>query len=121
MSTYASRPAWSLKARALTAAWVAIPVGLGLLVAISLLLRTTELGIGFWIDEGLSVGIADRPLSQIPLALRKDGSPPLYYMLLHFWLDLAGSGEQGVRALSLLFALLAIPVAFWAGKVVWGT
>ena len=44
-------------------------------------------------------------LSDIPLALREDGSPPLYYMLLHFWLDLAGSSEQGVRALSLLFGL----------------
>ena len=88
-----------------------IPAGLGALVALSLLLRTTELGIGFWIDEGLSVGIADRPLGDIPLALREDGSPPLYYMLLHFWLDIAGRSEAGVRGLSLLFALLAIPAA----------
>ena len=75
-----------------------------------------ELGIGFWIDEGLSVGIADRPLGDIPLALREDGSPPLYYMLLHFWLDIAGRSEAGVRGLSLLFALLAIPAAWWAGR-----
>ena len=93
MATYASRPAWGLRARALTSAWVAVPVGLGALVAVSLLLRTTELGIGFWIDEGLSVGIADRPLGDIPLALREDGSPPLYYMLLHFWL--ASGGRVG--------------------------
>ena len=90
MSTLASRPDWTVKARAMTGARVAIPAGLGALVALSLLLRTTQLGIGFWIDEGLSVGIADRPLSDIPLALREDGSPPLYYMLLHFWLDIAG-------------------------------
>jgi hypothetical protein len=121
MATYASRPAWGLRSRAITSAKVAIPAGLGALVVVSLLLRTTELGIGFWIDEGLSVGIADRPLGDIPEALRKDGSPPLYYMLLHFWLDLAGSSEQGVRSLSLLFALLAIPVGFWAGRAVWGT
>ena len=121
MSTLASRPEWTVKARALTGARVAIPAGLGVLVAVSLLLRTTQLGIGFWIDEGLSVGIADRPLSDIPLALREDGSPPLYYMLLHFWLDLAGRSESGVRGLSLLFALLAIPVGFWAGKTIWGT
>jgi mannosyltransferase len=121
MATYASRPAWSLRARALTSAKVAIPAGLGALVIVSLLLRTTELGIGFWIDEGLSVGIADRPLGDIPEALRKDGSPPLYYMLLHFWLDIAGSSEEGVRSLSLLFALLAIPAGFWAGRAVWGT
>jgi mannosyltransferase len=122
MSTYATRrPAWTLKARALGAGWVAVPIGLGVLVALSLLLRTDQLGIGFWIDEGLSVGIADRPLSDIPLALREDGSPPLYYMLLHFWLDVAGRGESGVRGLSLLFALLAVPVAWWAGRAIWGT
>src|SRR3954463_4052750 len=121
MATYASRPAWGLRTRAITSAKVAVPAGLGVLVVLSLLQRTTQLGIGFWIDEGLSVGIADRPLADIPLALRKDGSPPLYYMLLHFWLNIAGSSEGGVRALSLLCALLAIPVAYWAGKAIWGT
>src|SRR4051794_18865810 len=121
MATYASRPAWDLRARAITGARLAIPAGLGALVVVSLLLRTTQLGIGLWIDEGLSVGIADRPLADIPLALREDGSPPLYYMLLHFWLDVAGRSEAGVRGLSLLFALLAIPASFWAGRVIWGT
>jgi uncharacterized membrane protein len=121
MSTLASRPGWTVKARAITGTRVAVPAGIGALVAISLLLRTTELGIGFWIDEGLSVGIADRPLSDIPFALREDGSPPLYYMLLHFWLDIAGRSEAGVRGLSLLFALLAIPAGFWAGRQIWGT
>src|SRR5918997_2214291 len=121
MSTYASRPAWGLKARAITTAWVTIPAGLGVLVALSLMLRTTQMGIGFWIDEGLSVGIADRPLSDIPLALREDGSPPLYYMLLHFWLEVGGRSESGVRGLSLLFALLAIPAGWWAGRAIWGT
>src|SRR3954469_22720329 len=121
MATYASRPAWGLRSRALTSAWIAVPAGLGALVVIALALRSTELGIGLWIDEGLSVGIADRPLSAIPHALQQDGSPPLYYMLLHFWLDLAGRSESGVRGLSLLFALMAIPAAFWAGRQIWGT
>src|SRR4051794_19043184 len=121
MSTIASRPAWSVRVRAISGARVAIPAGIGVLVALSLLLRRSELGIGFWIDEGLSVGISDRPLGDIPLALKKDGSPPLYYMLLHFWLDLAGSSEQGVRSLSVAFSLLAIPIAFWAGRAIWGT
>jgi mannosyltransferase len=121
MATYASRSAWDLRARALSGARVAIPAGLGALLAVSLLLRTTELGIGLWIDEGLSVGIADRPLGDIPFALREDGSPPLYYVLLHFWLDVAGRSEAGVRGLSLLFALLAIPASWWAGRAVFGT
>src|SRR3954468_13711052 len=109
MATYASRPAWGLRARAVTSARVAVPLGIGALLVVSYLIRTQQAGIGFWIDEGLSVGISDRPLAHIPPALREDGSPPVYYMLLHFWLDVASRSEAGVRGLSLLFALLAIP------------
>jgi hypothetical protein len=121
MATYASRPAWRLRARALGGRRLAVPAGLGALLAVSLLLRTREISIGFWIDEGISTGIADRALGAIPHALREDGAPPLYYMLLHFWLAIAGDSEAGVRSLSLLFALLAIPVSWWAGRAIWGS
>ena len=104
MATYASRPAWELRARAVSSARIAAPLGLGALLALSVLLRTRELGVGFWIDEGLSVGIADRPLGDIPGVLRQDGSPPLYYVLLHVWIALAGTSEEAVHALSVLFA-----------------
>ena len=121
MATYASRPAWRLRTRTLAGPRVAIPLGLGALVAVSLLIRTREISIGFWIDEGISAGIADRAIGAIPHALREDGAPPLYYMLLHYWLKLAGDSESGVRSLSLFFSLLAIPAAFWAGGAIWGT
>ncbi len=120
MATYASRPAWEVRARAVSNARIAAPLGIGALLAVSVLLRTPELGTGFWIDEGLSVGIADRPLGDIPGVLRQDGSPPLYYTLLHFWLGVAGRSEESVHALSLLFATLTIPVAFWAGWTLFG-
>jgi mannosyltransferase len=121
MATYASRPAWDLRTRAVTRGRVAVLAGIGALMLLSLVLRTRELGIGFWIDEGLSVGIADRPLTDIPQALRLDGSPPLYYLLLHVWMQLFGTSEEAVRAMSLVFALLAVPVAWWAGRVLFGT
>ena len=89
-----------------------VVAGLVGLVAVSLALRTGGLDTGFWIDEGLSVGIADRPLTDIPGTLRLDGSPPLYYMLLHVWLAVAGRSEEATHVLSLLFALATIPVAF---------
>ena len=120
MATYASRPAWELRARAVSNARVAVPLGIGALLAVSVALRSTELGAGFWIDEGLSVGIADRPLGDIPGVLRQDGSPPLYYMLLQLWLGLAGRSEESVHALSLLFATLCVPVGFWAGWSLFG-
>ena len=121
MATYASRPAWRLATRTLAGPRVAISLGLGALVAVSLLIRTREISIGFWIDEGISTGIADRAVGAIPHALREDGAPPLYYMALHYWLKIAGDSEAGVRSLSLFFALLAIPAAWWAGKAIWGS
>jgi mannosyltransferase len=121
MATYASRPAWELRARAaVSSTRVAVPLGIGALLAVSVLLRTRELDAGFWIDEGLSVGISDRPLGDIPGVLRQDGSPPLYYLLLHVWLAIAGRSEESVHGLSVLFASLCVPVAFWAGWTLFG-
>jgi hypothetical protein len=120
MATYASTPAWELRARALSGARLAAPLGIGVLLAVSVLLRTTQLGTGFWIDEGLSVGIADRPLGDIPGVLRQDGSPPLYYVLLHWWIALAGRSEEAVHGLSVVFAVLCVPVAYWAGGLLFG-
>jgi len=95
-------------------------LALGGLVALSVLLRTQDFGVGFWIDEGLSVGIADRPLGEIPGALRMDGSPPLYYVLLHGWIALAGRSEEATHTLSLVLAVLAVPATWWAVRGLFG-
>jgi mannosyltransferase len=95
-------------------AWAILAV-LSLLALVSVWLRTRALHAHYWVDEGLSVGIAHHPLSEIPSVLRQDGSPPLYYVLLHIWIGLFGSHEAATHALSLTFALLTIPVAYWAG------
>jgi mannosyltransferase len=120
-TTAPPRPAPALRARAVNRTWMAVPAGLGALVLLALVLRTRELGISFWIDEGLSVGISDRPLGDIPDALRLDGSPPLYYLLLHVWMQVAGTSEEATRALSVACALLAVPVAWWAARALFGT
>ena len=71
--------------------------------------------VWYWLDEGISVGIAAHPLSEIPALLRNDGAPPLYYGLLHVWTSLFGMSEAATHLLSVAFALVALPVAFWAG------
>ena len=97
---------------------VAIAAALALATAASLALRTGTLDTGYWIDEAISVGIASRDLADIPQALRQDGSPPLYYLLLHEWMGLVGTGEAATRSLSLIFAGLAVPVSWWAGAAI---
>jgi mannosyltransferase len=89
-------------------------------IVVSVLLRTGDLDTGFWIDEGIAVGIASHPLADIPALLRADGSPPLYYLLLHGWLALTGGGEAAARSLSLLFAAVTVPVSWWAANAVAG-
>jgi mannosyltransferase len=107
-----------LSARTTTLALTAS--GLGVLALASLYLRTRFIGAAFWIDEGLSVGIAQHALLDIPGLLRQDGSPPLYYMSLHVWMSVFGSTEQATQSLSLVFSLFSIPAAFWAAGRVWG-
>ena len=118
----AASPSSLPRTRALLHARAAVPAALGLLSALSVWLRTVELDTGYWIDEGLSIGIADRPIGDIPETLRLDGSPPLYYLLLHLWLRLTGDpGEEATHALSLVFATLAIPVAWALATRLFGT
>jgi hypothetical protein len=100
-------------------AWRAA-AGLAALVVLSAVLRTRAIDGPFWIDEGLSVGIASRPIEDIPGALAQDGSPPLYYALLSVWMSVAGDSDAAVRALSLLVALLAVPAAWLAARALAG-
>ena len=90
----------------------AVPLILAVLVALSFALRVGQLGAGFWIDEGISVGIAHHHWTSIPHLLRQDGSPPLYYMVLGLWIRVFGDSERATHALSLLFALACIPLGY---------
>lgn len=85
---------------------------LAALMAVSVALRTTAMGTSYWIDEGIAVGIARFPLSEIPGTLLLDGSPPLYYLLLHLWETWFGTSELATRSLSLLAAVATVPAAW---------
>jgi mannosyltransferase len=97
-----------------------VPVALPLLTLLSLFLRSRQLHAGFWIDEGISVGIAHEHWTSIPHLLREDGSPPLYYMLLAIWVRLFGDSEAATHAMSLVFGLACIPLAYFAGRAIFG-
>ena len=77
-------------------------------------------GVVYWHDEGISIGIASHPLAELPRLLRQDGSPPLYYAILHFWMRAFGSAEAATHLLSLLFSLGTVGAAWWAGRSLFG-
>ncbi len=87
----------------------------GVLLLVSLFVRTRALGASLWMDEGLSIGIASQPFADIPGVLRQDGSPPLYYMMLHVWMSIFGNGPGDTQGLSVAISMLAVPGGLWAG------
>jgi len=78
-------------------------VALVALLALALALRVWRLDAqSLWNDEGTSVALAQRDIATILRNAADDIHPPLYYILLHFWVRLVGSSEAAVRGLSAL-------------------
>ncbi len=88
-------------------------VGLAAVAVVGAVLRVLQRS-PLWLDEALSSNIAALPIRDIPDALRHDGHPPLYYVVLHVWQDLVGDGDVAVRLLSGLAGLVLLPLAFVA-------
>lgn len=82
------------------------------LFAASLALSTRT---GLWLDEAQSLAIARLPVPDLLEALRTDGAPPLYYLLLHGWTSVFGAGDVAARSLSAVFAVGALALVPLAG------
>jgi mannosyltransferase len=94
---------------------VLITIGMVVALAASLVMRFWTKS-DLWLDEALTVNIARLPLREIPSFLRRDGAPPLYYVLLHFWMGWFGTSDEAVRALSGAIGVITLPFAYLAGK-----
>lgn len=87
-----------------------------------LMLFATALRLGrisakdIWVDEANSILIAEQPIPQIVEALRLDSSPPLFYVMLHYWMRAFGQSEAAVRSLSALFGALLVGAVFHVGR-----
>lgn len=110
---------WARFAGRALPAWAPTAALVGV-VAFGLLFRFVARS-NLWLDEALSVNIASLSVSDLIEALRHDGHPPLYYLLLHYWMELVGEGDVAVRALSGVFAVATLPLAWVAGRRVAGT
>lgn len=72
-----------------------------------------------WRDEAFSVWIAKNSIAKVIERTANDFNPPLYYLLLNFWMKLFGTSEIAMRSLSLLgFALLVILMYHFA-RLLW--
>ena len=101
------------RARAVEVTWQGVTVAV--VVAVGLVLRFWVRS-DLWLDEALTVNVARLPLARLPTALRHDGSPPLYYLVLHLWMQLFGTSNFAVRSLSSICAVGTLPLAWLAGR-----
>lgn len=88
---------------------------------VALALRVAGLGRkSIWFDEAASVGFAALPLPDVLRATANDVNPPLYYVLLHVWLPVAGNSELLLRLPSALFSAAAVAVTYVLGRDLFG-
>lgn len=69
-----------------------------------------------WRDEAFSYFMAKPGLIKIIFNTAHDFNPPLYYILLHFWIYPAGHGDEFLRLLSFVFHLGGVYIAYLFGE-----
>ena len=76
---------------------------------------------GMWLDETFSVWLANQSVpAMLQWIVRIDQHPPLYYLLLHYWIALNGDTPYYARLLSVLFGAGTIPIIYLIGKRISG-
>lgn len=82
------------------------------LILKALFLDTVQIGL----DEPFTIFHAQMPPGEMIARLTKFNNPPLYELLLHYWIELFGISPGSVRTLPLLFSSLTPVILFLIGN-----
>jgi len=86
------------------------------ILSIGLFLRIYDLGgESIWLDERCSVRFASLNVSDI-FFLQGEKNPPLYYIILHWWINIFGDSETSIRLPSVIFGFLSIFMIYKIGN-----
>ncbi|HHG85695.1 MAG TPA: hypothetical protein ENJ82_13185, partial [Bacteroidetes bacterium] len=69
-----------------------------------------------YLDEAFSIHTAQRSVIGLIKRVSADNSPPLHYLLLHYWIRIFGTTEEATRLLSTMLNVLSIPVLIAIGR-----
>ncbi len=103
--------------------WAVVLLGL---VGVGLVLRLLELtSHSLWFDEGLSLSTALPATFGGFMANLSEMGPgqitqPLYFLILHWWIKIAGAGDASLRLLSVLLGTAAVGVTTIAALQIFG-
>jgi mannosyltransferase len=99
--------------------WHRYGLGLAAMMLTGLALRLYTIGSeSLWLDEGFSALAATKTTVRevLNFIYHEDLHPPLYYVILHFWIGLFGDSETAMRTLSAIFGTLSIPLVVRLGR-----
>lgn len=90
----------------------------GVCIAAGWALRIWRLGDpSLWYDEGVSWYLANQPIGTLLATLAaSDFNPPLFPLLLHGWLPLAGESEFALRFPAAVFSTLIVPLCWTVAR-----
>jgi len=74
---------------------------------------------GFWGDEAWTTLISRLPVADLVRTTSEDFHPPLYYLIVHFWMKLFGTSEVAVRSVSAVAFLLTSLAVFMLAQKFW--
>jgi mannosyltransferase len=73
-----------------------------------------------WFDEAFAALVAFESPREIVSEMARDSSPPLYYLLLHAWIAVAGWSPLALRLFSVVAGVAAVLLCGVLGKHLWG-
>lgn len=97
--------------------YISPSITLFIIILTGLVVRLYDLdGESIWVDEGHSIYVASFDLDQLIEEISKDNHPPLYSIILHYWMKLGPQTAYHLRLLSVIFGVLSIFLIYKVGK-----
>lgn len=88
-----------------------------LIIILGLVLRLISINQSLWLDEATTAIVSKMSFTDIfTKFLPNDFHPPLYYLLMKYWVTIFGSSEISLRVPSIIFGLTTIYVVYKISK-----
>lgn len=89
------------------------------ILLIGLFLRVYKLDSeSIYLDEGFTIDTSKYDLKKITEITSHDVHPPLYFFIMHYWINLFGDSEFSTRFLSVIFGTLSIFMIYKVGTLI---
>lgn len=96
---------------------------LTLTILIGAILRVYDIGTeSIWNDEVSGIFLSTKDITKIiKYAGPTQSNPPLYFIILHYWIGLFGMSEGATRSLSAIFGIISILLIYQVGVLLFNT